>query len=752
LLVVSLAVGALGALGGARPTGIWWFDALLLGLGGAALAACGARSRTIPLYVAAAAAVVFQPATVPRALGALALVVAALRPRGRWGMPAGALIGGLVWAAAVGAPFEPGARPVVVPIVAVASIAVSAHRNGEPGFRRRIDRVALTVGSAAAAGVIMGALAVIDARAHIDRGADLLESGLASARTGDTEGALSDLRAARLALGHGSDSLGAPWARASWLVPGVSQNTRALHSAVGEVADLADAGIRAAEDADVESLRARAGRIDLGAVADMEAPLASVLAQLRASNRTVEDLADEWLLTPVRSRLNDLRREVADAIPSAELALDGVRVAPDLLGGDGPRTYLVLFTTPVEARARTGFPGNFAELTFTDGRFDMTRFGRILELNAKASDPRRTLSGPPDYLARYARFGPGQEWRNLTMSPDFPTIAEVATELYPQSGGRPIDGVMSVDPVALAALLRFTGPVTVPGVSVPLDTTNAAEFLLRDQYVALPDLPDRVDVLEQLAEITFDRLTSADLPGPRELADVLGPVVEDGHLQLMAAGEDVGRFLDRLGISGRFPAVDGDFVGVTTNNATGSKIDLFMHRTLGYEVSWDPSTGKLSATATITLTNDAPASGLPGYVIGNSLGQHPIDEQLTQGWNSTYVTLYTPWDYTGATLDGEPLALESLDELERHALSTFVSIPPGATRTIVVKLEGMLDGPDYRLDMAAQPQVEPEIATVSVAVGGDGRLTSTGPVEVRGSVAEGEFPLVRDSRIVVRRR
>jgi len=637
-------------------------------------------------------------------------------------------------------------------MVALAWMVLSARRHGGRRFRQRVDRVTLAVGGVAVVAGALGALSVINARTHIDRGADLLESGLAAARTGDTEGAVADLRAARRALGRGQDSLGALWARPAWVVPGVSQNARALHHGVAEVADLASVGIRAAEDADLESLRARQGQIDLAAVAAMEAPLDDVLAQLRTASRTVNGLTDEWLLPPVRSHLVDLRRELADAIPSAELALEGVRVAPDLLGGGGTRTYLVLFTTPVEARATTGFPGNYAEVTFADGRFDMTRFGRISELNDGGRGNDRTLSGPADYLARYARFGPAQDWRNLTVSPDFPTVAAAAGELYPQSGGRPVDGVMSVDPVALAALLRFTGPIAVPGVATPLDADNAAQFLLLDQYVTLPDTPERIDALEALAETTFDRLTTADLPGPRELGRILGPVVDEGHLQVVAFGDDEGLFLDRLGISGRYPAVDGDFAGVTTSNAAGSKIDLFLRRTLDYDVTWDPATGALSSTVTITLTNEAPASGLPDYVIGNVLGQRPLEKKPPPGWNNTFLTLYTPWSHDSATLDGKPLALERISELGRHALSTFVPIGPGATRTIVIRLDGVLPGTTYRLSLAPQPQVQPELATVRVAVAGAGKLEVSGPVEVRGGAAEGTFPLVQDSRVVARRR
>ncbi len=43
-------------------------------------------------------------------------------------------------------------------------------------------------------------------------------------------------------------------------------------------------------------------------------------------------------------------------------------------------------------------------------------------------------------------------------------MAQVIGGLYPQSGGEPIDGAISVDPITLAAFLKLTGPVAVDGL------------------------------------------------------------------------------------------------------------------------------------------------------------------------------------------------------------------------------------------------------------------------------------------------
>ncbi len=743
----------LGALGGARPTGLAVLDVALLAAGGLVMAMCASEARSIPLYAACAAAAVCQEEAAPLALGVAGMAAVLLRRYPWGGNAAAAAAGGLAWAAAVGAPMRPGAQPLAAPMLASAWLLLSARLHGSRRFRKRFDGVALGVGGLAAATACLAAVSVLGARNHLERGADLLEAGLVAARDGDTDGALADLRAARRVLQQGDNSLGAVWARPSWLLPGVSQNLRALHHGVDEVLDLADAAIAAAIEADVESLRARGGRVDLAAFEAMEAPLAQVVTRLEAADETVADITDQWLLPYVRERIDELHQEIRNGLPSARLALDAVRTAPAMLGGDTPRTYLVLFTTPVEARATTGFPGNYAEVTFTDGRFEMTRFGRGTDLNDALSGSTATLSGLDEYRSRYDRFGPTREWRNIPMSPDFPTVAEVVRQWYPQAGGNAVDGVMSIDPAGLASLLQLTGGIDVSGVDGRLTAENAAAFLQLDQYVELPDIPNRVDVLEQLARLTMERLTSVDLPGPRELGDLLGPVIEEHHLQLYAFDPSEADLVDGMGISGRYPEVRGDFVGVTTTNAGGNKIDVFLQRALSYDAHWDPDTGEVTATATVTLANESPPSGLPDYVIGNALGRRLGDPDLPRGSNSSFVTLYTPWEPAGATLDGQPVDLETGEELGRRALSTFVAIPPGGTVTLVVELRGVLEDEDtYRLDLAPQPLVHAEQADVHITVAGRGSLRSTGPVEARGRTYDGAFTLVRNTVIEVSRK
>jgi Protein of unknown function (DUF4012) len=391
----------------------------------------------------------------------------------------------------------------------------------------------------------------------------------------------------------------------------------------------------------------------------------------------------------------------------------------------------------------------------------MTRFGRASELeDGGTPGDERTLTGPDDYVARWARFTPQSTWRNVTMSPDFPSIGHVIAELYPQSSGRPVDGVIAVDPDGLAALLRLTGPITVPDVATPLTADNAARFLLRDQYLTIPERADRVDTLETLAETTFDRLTTGDLPGPRAVGDALSPAVGGGHLHAWAVDPEQQALFEDLGVDGALPDVGtGDYLGVVTNNAVGNKIDLFLTRQVGYDVDWNPDTGRIDATATVTLTNDSPTEGLPNVVIGNAIRR---GDDPPRGTNRTYLSVYSPWEVSAARLDGQPVTLERQRERGRIAYSVFLDVPPaGGARTLELDLHGLVAGRDeYELVVGTQPLVTPDEFALTVdagdselsAGGGGGgsrsdseRGDEPGAVRVDGSSAEATGPLTEET-------
>ncbi len=207
-------------------------------------------------------------------------------------------------------------------------------------------------------------------------------------------------------------------------------------------------------------------------------------------------------------------------------------------------------------------------------------------------------------------------------------------QLYPQSGGGDIDGVFAMDPYVLEALLGLMGPITVEGSATPLGEDNVVDFLLVDQY-EIDDSEDRTDLLAAVSQATAQQVLGGALPSPVVLADSLSPLAAQGRLAGWARDGDAQALLEAIHLSGSMPDLaGGDGVAVVLNNAGGNRLDVYLERELGYDATVDPATGEVSATATVTLTNNAPASGLPASVTGDDTGDDP-------GTNRTLVSLYS---------------------------------------------------------------------------------------------------------------
>jgi hypothetical protein len=110
-----------------------------------------------------------------------------------------------------------------------------------------------------------------------------------------------------------------------------------------------------------------------------------------------------------------------------------------------------------------------------------------------------------------------------------------------------------------------------------------------------------------------------------------------------------------------------------------------------------------------------------------------------------YMTIYTPWIFTKATIDGQVLSLSQSRELGVWADSAFVTVPPDGTTTISVQLTGHLrPGSPYRLTMSRQPMVAPDKVQVGVLLpAGDHFSHPTGGLSLTdgGSEATARFEL-----------
>lgn len=713
--VALAAVSGIATL--AHPTGVLVLDQLWCAALAAAGAYLGSYARRGPLLVALAAAALFAPdrlTMVPVILGLVATVASTsdLRRPAPFLRATGG--GAAVCALLVASSYDRAASTSLLAWAVVLAPLLASSLSQLPTTVRR--RVLIGAGATAAALAVAGMVAglgALSARRQVDRGVAALDRGLAAARAGDVELARSQLAVASQALDIAANDIGT-WGLASWVVPGAAQNVRAVAGVLDAAASAADRAEDAAGVIDDEALSVDGGALDLEAVAALVEPLEGLRTALESADGELRSAASEPLLPMVRSRLDrigpDLRRALDDARTSAQAAA----VVPEMLGADGPRRYLVLFTSPTEARGRFGFPASYAVVTAEAGRIELEVAQGIATLQGNTVADQSTMPVDQPDVAPYVAYGATANWRQVTVVPDFPTVATLARELWRQTGTGEIDGVLRLDTTALAALVGFTGPVRVEGRAAPLTADTLTQYLDFDQYVEFEDESSarRQDVLEELAGTVFDALLLADLPGPRGLADVLGPMVDQGHLNLAGFDSDAAALLDAIDLSGRFgPPTTPDALMVAGTNITGNKIDAFLRRTVDYQaVVLDD--GTIDATARVTLANEAPADGLPAYVIGSAL---PAEDAPPPGTNKTVLLVWSPFPLAGATIDGTEVAATSNQTGGWWVHGIDVDVPPEGQAVVELRLNGAAAAPGrYELEVRPGGGARPDDLLVSV--------------------------------------
>ncbi len=560
-------------------------------------------------------------------------------------------------------------------------------------------------------------VAGLQARSDLEEANRVARAAIDQLGAGNFNEAQAGFTQASALFGSADDALSKPWGQLARLVPVVAQHRNSAVALTHGGSNVSTTIANVLSVVDYDALRVVNGKIDLNSVAVLDQPLVDLSDALTELEDTVLEAKSPWLLTALESRLDDLLVDVSEQQDKADNAMTAVRNAPAMLGANEPRVYFIAFTTPVEVRGLGGFMGNWAEVTITEGQLEVTDFGRTLDLNSGGSSAKRLDGISQEYVERYGDFlltnnderiaGPNA-WSNITGSPHFPSVAATMAELYPQSGGKQVDGVFVMDVYAIAKLMEITGPMPIDDAGTTIDSTNAATYLLETQY-ELADNAERIDLLEDVAQTTVRRLLTSSLPAPPELGRMFGPLAREGRLAGWAVRPEEQDVFVRVNMAGLLPDRDGgDGLAITFNNASGNKIDNFLDGDVKYDVVVDRDVDVVTGAVTLTIRNSAPTSGLPDSVIGSQIG-------LPVGTNRTILTVYTGLPVIGYAIGDEPGEFEVGTENGYITSTAFLDLAPGSETKVVVYVEGSIpDDVPYRVTVTNSALVRPMPVTVSV--------------------------------------
>jgi hypothetical protein len=486
-------------------------------------------------------------------------------------------------------------------------------------------------------------------------------------------------------------------------VPWLGRDVRAAGAVAGAVLDLARAAERVADA--FEQAERRPGARSLSATAaaltDLGRDLHEGAARVQRARTLLTGGARERFLTEAR------RAERA-----ALRAGRGLEVLASLYGPPGSTRYFLAFQNPGELRGTGGLIGQY-------GILEASPTGPVVRkvqpLKALTSRFRGAMRPPPGFTARYRRLGVAADWRSVNIPPDVPTVGKLIVAMYQRSTGERLDGVILVDPFALAKVLRVSGPITVEGVRLGPD--RVVQALLLDAYVRYPtDKEARRSFVSHVGFQAAAATRRALAARPASLVRALADAARGRHLAVYATDPATQRILLELGIAGSATAPPvGDYLMPVGVNAAANKLDSFLRRRVRYSVRLLPD-GDARVSASITLRNGAPSGGLPRYLIG------PFDRRFQVGENRSLQTIYVAgaYGFTRATRDGRRVRAVTEEELNGLALTQDVSIPAGRSTTIAydlvrhaaVQAEG--EHLHYRLLVRPQATVNPDRLDLAV--------------------------------------
>lgn len=754
--VVAVLAAGLSMLSDQTPTGNAGADLVLSALFGVAFVWLATFARGSALLVSAVLVLIFSALQLPASFMAAAAVASAAfmtmvvrLDRSSWTIAA-AVTGMFTGQAALNLPnYRWTGSASVFAAIALIPLAVSFLTTAPSWLRRRavVGVIVSLVACLVAAGMAAGA--ALSVRSPVEAGISQARDGIAALQDADDSRALELLEASQGNFSRANGRLSGPLTWPARVVPIVAQHSRALDAATAEGNTLARTAVQTATAADIDAIRGEDGKIDLSTVVSVGAELNNANAVLASSQLALADVRSDWLLPQLTTRLNQVQSELLDARTDVDLAANATAVIPRMLGAEGRRSYLLLFLQPAEAREFGGFVGQYAVLHVEDGNLSVGRAGSSGDFNsveAVIADPE---TYPPSFFAR----APERFMQNLTGIADLTTIRRGAVDLWPQWTGEPdetIDGVVTIDPYAVAALLELSGPVLMPTWGEELTAENAVDYLLRDQYIVF-DADDPVRnaarkvALEELVVGTLSQLLEGEIPGPELLGRVLGPVARSNRLAVSTNFDDENLFLHRILLSADMPRVgtEADLLGVFSDQTRASKIDAYLTTSVDYVVDVDPSTGAVDGQATISIANAVPDNA-PAYVAGALTGLEEEEDDLPFGVGRNGVIVWSQQELMSLTTANpapfrDPSLAEPLPSLGLFrqvvvayagagtttvSARTSAQVPPGGYDLVV---PAMLAANSGEVTVTVRPTAGWRVNAADAAI--DGSWTATGSLD-----------------------
>ncbi len=443
-------------------------------------------------------------------------------------------------------------------------------------------------------------------------------------------------------------------------------------------------------------------RINLTALRDA-APVLETTAAAITDLDAQAQAVDSTYVGPIDDARVQLQKHVSELSGLLNNTATAAKIAPAMLGADGPRSYFVGFQTNAEARGTGGLLGGFGVARAIDGAVSVADVTSNREFRFDYAP----IDLGPEFEQAYGRSRPTQDFRNSNISSHFPYAGRIWQSMWQQETGERVDGAIATDPVALSYVLDVVGDVVLPdGETITAD--NVVESTESTAYTRFgDDQAARKNYLETVAQ-TVVRKLAGSVSRPQALLEALGRAAGEGRLAVWSSVPEEQEVLATVPLGQVVPDDPAPYAGVVINNLGGNKLDYYLEREILYTAG--PCEGETRDSAvTVRLTNTLPAGDYTDYVAG--MFDNPVGAPV--GTNLSDVGLLATQGATleKVTVDGTPVFGFGGKELGHPKFSVQVPVRSGETVEVVyeltepvapgnprVPLQPLVDRPSVKVD------------------------------------------------------
>ncbi|MFZ4485986.1 MAG: DUF4012 domain-containing protein [Candidatus Nanopelagicales bacterium] len=429
---------------------------------------------------------------------------------------------------------------------------------------------------------------------------------------GEYQGAEADFTKVETAASRVTASAQGPHMSVLSAIPGVKvaiDNWQRLGSATADIASSTGELLSLFGDLSGENGSRKIfndGAIDVARLRDLPPRVAAIDAGVKSS---AEALAAIQTTGPMAGALATVQakalKQVAPVQEAINVLVDLAPQLPDALGANGVRRYLIAIGNQAEMRASGGAPLSLVLVEFDKGRISIPIKGQT-----------STQLFPP--------LNAKVKWWGPAMNPFFPANPRkapmVVTNTHPSltfagremagawvGGDFPeVDGVMTLDLTAIAAVLDSLGPIQSAAYG-EVTGDQLGKILLIDAYQQFgqAEAEARQVANQQLLDDLLTRLLSGD--DLVTAAKAVAGTAPGRHFQVWLRDPDFESVILKSGAGGQ--VVDpgtGDWSAVYTQNGNQSKVDVFQQRNVLVSVQLAED-GSARVTQQMNLVNATPA-------------------------------------------------------------------------------------------------------------------------------------------------